>query len=259
MTLLVFAGPMLSTQLAGAPRRKAPRAMLVRELVPQDRISLGASDKELSSRHKYFERYQTLYADLEFQILDFWSIYGVLPYSKRYQTDSETTRRLDNIRMGSRLGFRAGKRLLVGTGLDIELATGDEKVAAIGSKELGSLEPWLGFLYHRHGWMMQAGLRYNAQTNKQFREKENQQFERTLFVDGLLGYRFSAVDLVLEYNYKYRRDPEEKAISTHTLGPSLHLRLGDDDSMLLSIGVPWALSREREWDHTIRMEFSYFY
>ena len=225
-------------------------------LRPANRIEAGFLSQELSSRHDYYLKYQTLYAAGEYTILPNWSIYGELPYSFRDETRSDKTRHLDNLHLGTRAGYKTGNWMPV-LGFDIEWATGDPEKTAIGSKELGRLELLLGIDGQLDQLLVAGALRANGQTNKQFREGQNQQFERTYWFELTMGWRLDPVDLLLEYNYKYRNDPEYSAVSQHTLAPGLRWNI--NSTLHIGLSVPCAISREREWGYAPEIRLSAFY
>lgn len=231
-----------------------PELMFARNLAPASRFQLGYRDRELKE-HKYYERYQTVYANLEYAIYPAWSLYASIPYTTKYLTDTETKKRLDNVLVGTRLGWDQ-KHWMPVMGIEIELATGDEKETGIGSKELGSLEPYFGIMYARR-FVVSAAIRFNAQTNKQFKEKEEQNFDRTWLFDLTTGYRFNDVDLMLEYTYKYRQDPELNMLSTHIVAPAIHYRFTPD--IQLGLSVPYTTSKEREFDIGGKLELTVYY
>lgn len=222
---------------------------------PKDRIAAGFNNEELN-RHKFFSRYQSLYALFEYSFFrgNIWSAYLNVPYSRRWETDQTTTRRLDNIHIGTRLGFPKNRYIFL-LGLDGELATGNEEKDRIGSNELGSLQPYFGFLYQKN-WIAFGAIRYKAQTNKNFREDEEHRFQRTAYLDLTGGYRFSSLDILLEYRYMHRKDPKNDAISNSTIAPAINFQF---DYMQLSISMPYALSKEREFDIAGKIEFTGYF
>ncbi|MCB1308759.1 MAG: hypothetical protein KDK30_11290 [Leptospiraceae bacterium] len=231
-----------------------PELLLNPQLNPRHRAGIGFRNTQLT-RHEYFERYQTLYAFGEYAIYESWSVYGQLPYSRKWVTDSDRREHIDNPIIGTRFGYRFNG-WMPAAGLAVEIPAGDED-AGIGSKELGSLEPYLGIRFGSEWFFISGAVRYNAETNKKFREEEEQEFARTWKAELAVAFRLGNWDLMLEYLYRYRTDPEERRFSSGLIAPGVNYRILDN--LIIGVTVPYALSRERDLDIGFDARVTYFF
>ncbi|MCB1325374.1 MAG: hypothetical protein H7A21_16465 [Spirochaetales bacterium] len=238
--------------LEAAPS-SGPEFLFIKNMAPRSRVGLGFSNHELS-RHEFFERRQSLYAFGEYAFTDFFSLHASVPYTRRWITDSERRSHLDNIELGAKLGWDLGGWMPY-FGLAGNLATGNEE-SGIGSKEFGNVEPYAGLRLGQDWFFFAVGARYNSQTNRQFREDDEQEFRRYWLLESALAFSFSWIDLMLEYQYKHLRDPGEAAFSGQVLAPGVNLKIGD---LVVGLSVPWALSKEREYDLGFRLQATYLF
>ncbi len=241
-----------SVGLAAKPEAE-PEMLLIKNAAPRTRVALQFNNDELT-RHKFFERQQTLQAYGEYAFADFFSVHANLPFTRRWLTDTKRQTRLDNIELGAKLAFRF-QYVMPYFGLGGNLATGDEE-QGIGSKELGNVEPFAGVRLGRGWFFWQIGARYNSQTNKRFRETDVQEFRRFYLIETALVLSFQYVDLLLEYQYKNLRQEEERpGLSSSVIGPGINIK--PSENFIIGLGGTYALSREREFDYGYQIRLTY--
>lgn len=229
-----------------------PDAVHTGRVVPA--VRFGADYKSFENKqHKYYFRSQTASLFGEYAFNEYVSIGGNVPWTRRKETSTKTHTRFDNMGLFVHLAYPGSSFVPVG-GLDMTLATGDADVL-IGSKRLFNVEPYAGLGFHYYRFSLTGILRYNTQTNKQFREDtaEKDDFARTWKTDAVAGFNLQYVDLLLEYQYKFTYDPDPKRISTHVLAPGVNLKLG---SFIAGLSIPMALSREREFGRGVILRVS---
>lgn len=217
-------------------------------------VRFGADYKSLENKqHKYYFRSQTASLFGEYAFNEFVSIGGNAPWTRRKETTTKTHTRFDNMGLFVHLAYPGSTFVPVG-GLDMTLATGDSDVL-IGSKRLFNLDPYAGLGFHYSRFSLTGVLRYNTQTNKQFREDtaEKDDFARTWKTEAVAAFNLQYVDVLLEYQYRFTYDPDPKRLSTHVLAPGLNLKIG---SFIGGLSVPLALSKEREFGRGVILRFS---
>ena len=232
-----------------------PEFLFIKNAAPRSRAALQFTNNELT-QHKVYERTQTLSAYGEFAFADFISIHANLPFTRHWLTDTKRQTRFDNMRVGTKLGFRFDW-IMPYFGLALDLPTGNQG-KGIGSKELGNVEPYAGLRLGAGWFYWQLGARYNTQTNKKFRETDLQEFRRFYLLETALALSFEYVDLLVEYAYKREREEKESpGLSTSVIGPGVNIK--PSKNFVIGLGVTYALSKEREYDYGYQVRLTYLF
>jgi len=225
--------------------------LVVQELDVANRVHFGFRFSELD-RDQLYERERSLYLTGEWAILDSLSIYGSLPYVERTSTEAERRRYLDHIQAGVRFAPSIGN-FHFGMGLTVLFSRGSDQGDV--KKDVGYLQPYLGILYNGQSFFAQASVLWSSQTNPRFIEDLDQQFDRSLIFDFAMGFRMWSLDLMLENRYDYRYDPDERKRVHWLLGPTVRWNVTESFSM--SLGVPYAIRKERDEDVRIHFQLTY--
>ncbi len=220
-----------------------PDGIYSKRVLPAIRFGAEYDSFDLN-QHAYYMRRQTLSAYGEWAFNEYFSLAATLPWTRRTETKTQTATRFDNMGLGAHAAIPGSSFIPVG-GLDMTLPTGREQ-EGIGSKRIFNMEPYAGLGYYDGAFSILGLVRYNTQTNRDFKEDPDQgdDFARTWLYNVNLGWNFEAVDLLLEYQYKYTYDPNPKRKSTHTIAPGINVKI---DQVILSLSVPYSLSRERDF------------
>lgn len=226
--------------------------VLTERVQPWSRIDAGFSFRELD-QHKYYERYRTLYVSGEYAFTDWFSMYARIPYTEKTLTDTERIKYIDHIATGFRFAF-GWESFKFTTGLNIDFSRGHDRAGDV-PKDLGYLEPYLGFYFFIGPVFGQATLLYNTQTNPRFIEDYGQEFDRTIIFQGLLGFRISGLRIQAEMEYRDRYDPDTRIFKTLLAGPSAGFDFSD--SMSIAAGALFAVQKEREEDVIFQTRFTY--
>lgn len=229
-----------------------PDAVYTPRLLPAVRFGADYTSLE-NKQHKYYYRTQTVSGFGEFAFNEYVSIGGFAPWTRRKETNTDTHTRFDNMGLFIHLAYAGSSFVPVG-GLDFTLATGNQDVF-IGSKRLFNLEPYAGLGFHYYWFSLTGVVRYNTETNKQFREsiEEKDDFARTWLADAILGLSFKYADVLLEYRYRYTYDPDPQRLSTSTLAPGINIKIGE---FIAGLSMPVALSKERHFGRGVVVRFS---
>lgn len=231
-----------------------PESIFLTSIEPGNRVSFGIKNLELNEP-KIFARDQTALASAEYAFSTYFSLYAGLPYSRRWYTDLETTRHIDNAPVGLKLAY-PGSNFMPAAGLNLYLPTGNDRLR-IGSKEFGNVEPYAALAWKSGSFSLQGMVKYNSQSNRGFYEKPGQKFIHTWYAEASAGFRFSFIQIIGEISRKMVVDPEEKHLNTTLFSPGIGFTLGD--SGYIGIGIPYSLSKEREYDAGFIIKGIYYY
>ncbi len=246
---------LLSPAALSANPKAEPEFLFIKNAAPRSRASLQFTNDELT-QHKLFERQQTLSLYGEFAFTDWISLHANLPVTRRWLTDTERRTRFDNMRVGTKFGFRFDW-LMPYFGLAVDLPTGREE-EGIGSKELGNIEPYAGLRIGSGWFFWQLGARYNSQSNREFREADLQEFRRFYLLETAIALSFQYVDLLVEYQYKRLLEEKEiPGLSTSVIGPGVNIK--PTPNFVVGLGVTYALSTEREYDYGYQVRLTYLF
>lgn len=229
-----------------------PDAVFTPRVLPA--IRFGADYRSLENKqHKYYLRAQTASLFGEYAFNEYVSLGAHAPWTRRKETGTLTHTRYDNMGIFVHLAYPSSMFVPIG-GLDLTLPTGNADVL-IGSKRLFNVEPYGGLGFHYYWFSLTGVVRYNTQTNKQFREDLDQKddFARTWITDAVLGLNFEHADVLVEYRYKYTYDPDPKRLSFGVVAPGVNVKFGN---FIAGLSIPMAVSREREFGRGVVLRFS---
>ena len=231
------------------PMRKY-RSLLQSDSQPATRVGFQGFYGERRNRN----RYSTIGTGTflaEYALLPYASMYFVAPYTRKDEPESAAREHTDNVSAGMR--FAPGNGMLrPAMGFEFFFATGNEDLG-IGSHDKGNLETYFGFILARSRFSAQGSLRYNTQSNLELNPPPGEKFERTWLVDLGLGFRLDQFEFVLEATRRGRIAPEENRLWTTVLTPGINIGPRTGRGFVFSVGVPWTLSRAREYDYGILM------
>lgn len=229
------------------PARKF-RSLTQIDLFPESRLGFQGLYTERRNRNRYSTT-GTGSLLAEYRFLDHASIFMAVPYTQKNAPESAPREHGDNLSAGMK--FAPGSSALrPAMGFTVYFATGDEELA-IGSHNKGNLETYVGFLYAGSMIGFQGSIRYNAQSNLELNPPPGVEFERTWLADLALGIRLDAFEFVLEVTRKGRIAPEEASLWSTVFTPGINI--GRDRGFVFSIGVPFTLSRGREYDYGVML------
>ncbi|MCS7205723.1 MAG: hypothetical protein NZ853_08495 [Leptospiraceae bacterium] len=149
------------------------------------------------------EQNLTLFAEYRF---GFYGFFVAFPYTVKWTPNSQTRGYVDHIRLQNKLHFDFKNFSLLG-GLLIDFPR-NHGMAGDVPKDIGYIEPYVGFDYRWSKVRLKLSLHWNTQTNTEFKEKRNQEFERTWKFQLSVGYSIQKYWIGLESQYQKLYDPK---------------------------------------------------
>ncbi|MBI3396088.1 MAG: hypothetical protein HY042_09655 [Spirochaetia bacterium] len=252
---LVFcaAGVLFAGKLQAETPEHWPEPFTALIVEPRSRAWVSLANEDLNEP-RLFTRTRTAEGGLEYAFNENLSLFGALPYTKRWDTNMMTRSHIDMIPVGVR-GMWTEDDWLVAGGVTARFASGNERLN-IGDRHVGDLEAYVapGVRVGALSGLFQ--VRYNTESTSSFREEANRPFKRTWLVDFVMGVDLGSVHPVLELERKMRYDPHSARLNTTVLTPGVNVTLG---GVLLGVGVPYTVSKEREFDAGLILRATLFY